>query len=140
MKKTRILVILIMMIITMFSIGTLSCYATGEDTEVESSLTLDGLLEKGSEFINQGSGNAGITNGEIAETFLPIGKILVGIATGVVFVVMAIMGIKWITATPDKQALLKQQLIGLVVAVVVIYGAVGIWSLISNMMEHLTTV
>ena len=47
-----------------------------------------------------------------------------------------IMAVKWITATPDKQAKLKQQLVGLVIAVVVIFGAVGIWNLVRGIMTH----
>ncbi len=42
------------------------------------------------------------------------------------------MAIQWITATPDKQAKLKIQLIGLVVSAVVIFGAVGIWNLVRS--------
>ena len=49
------------------------------------------------------------------------------------------MGIKWITASPDKQGKLKQQLIGLVVSIIVIYGAVGIWTLMKNTFLNLET-
>ena len=61
---------------------------------------------------------------------------LVGIGVVTVLIVAAIMAIKWLTATPDKQAKLKQQLIGLVVATVVIFGAVGIWNFVINMMDN----
>ena len=62
--------------------------------------------------------------------------VVIGLAT--VLIVGTIMGIQWITATPDKQAKLKQQLIGLVVATVVIFGAVGIWSLVKTIMDNVT--
>ena len=45
------------------------------------------------------------------------------------------MAIKWITATPDKQAKLKTQSIGLVLAAVIIFGAVGIWNFVRNIMN-----
>lgn len=73
---------------------------------------------------------------ETAESkLLPIGKILVVVANAVVMVSVAVMGIKWITAGPEKQGKLKEQLIGLVISITVIYGAVGIWSLVKKMMD-----
>lgn len=76
--------------------------------------------------------------------FVGIGRILVVIAVVVLLIVIGITGIKWITATPEKQAKLKEQLIGLVVATVVIFGAVGIWNLARGIMgkvedNYLTT-
>jgi hypothetical protein len=76
--------------------------------------------------------------------FVGIGRILVVIAVVVLLIVIGITGIKWITATPEKQAKLKEQLIGLVVATVVIFGAVGIWNLVRGIMgkvedNYLTT-
>lgn len=62
---------------------------------------------------------------------------MVTIATIVVLVVTLVMGIKYITANPEEKGKLKQQLIGLVVSVVVIYGAVGIWTLVQNIMNSL---
>ena len=59
--------------------------------------------------------------------------VVIGIVT--IMLVTLIMGVKWIVATPEKQAKLKEQLIGLVVATVVIFGAVGIWNLVRGIME-----
>ena len=42
------------------------------------------------------------------------------------------MAVQWITASPDKQAKLKGQLIGLAVSAIVILGAVGIWNFARN--------
>ena len=41
---------------------------------------------------------------------------------------------KWATASPDKKAQLKQQLIGLVISAAVIFGAVGIWEFFRNLL------
>jgi hypothetical protein len=46
------------------------------------------------------------------------------------------MAIKYFTEGPEQKAKLKQQLIGLVVSIVVIYGGVGIWTLLKNFMEQ----
>lgn len=68
--------------------------------------------------------------------FVGIGRALVVIGIVTIMIVTLIMGIRWIVATPDKQAKLKEQLIGLVVATVVIFGAVGIWNLVRGIMQR----
>ena len=47
-----------------------------------------------------------------------------------VVVVATIMGIKYMVANPEEKAKLKTQLIGLVVATIVIFAAQFIWSTI----------
>ena len=61
---------------------------------------------------------------------VPIAQILVGIGTVTVVVVATIMGIKYMVANPEEKAKLKTQLIGLVVATIVIFAAQFIWSTI----------
>ena len=45
------------------------------------------------------------------------------------------MGMKYMFATPDEAAKLKQQLIGLVVSAVVVLGATAIWKIIYNVLN-----
>lgn len=52
-------------------------------------------------------------------------------------IVTLVMAIKYITANAEQRGKLKQQLVGLVISTVVIYGAVGIWSIIKNFMENI---
>lgn len=89
-------------------------------------------LDKGKEL-----GNNVLPSTTLQNKFIPIGQVLVTIATIVVLVVTLVMGIKYITANPEEKGKLKQQLIGLVVSIVVIYGAVGIWTLVQNIMNSL---
>ncbi len=88
---------------------------------------------------NQGSGFVSAGKGEVEEKskkvveavtkeFSNLGQLLTMIGSGVMVAVVSYMGIKYIISPPDKQAALKQQLIGVVVAGVVIFGAYGIWS------------
>lgn len=63
----------------------------------------------------------------ITDNFLGLGQILTMVGAGVMVAAATYMGIKYIVSPPDKQAALKQQLIGLVVAGIVIFGAYGIW-------------
>ena len=71
----------------------------------------------------------------LASDFIPLGKILVWFANAIVAIVIVVMGIKYITGNAEQQAKLKHQLIGLVVSIVVIYGAVGIWRIMKAIMN-----
>lgn len=72
---------------------------------------------------------------DFVKQFVGIGQLLVIAGVVVLLITVGITGIRWITATPEKQAKLKEQLIGLVIATVVIFGAVGIWSIVRGIME-----
>ena len=94
------------------------------------------IINKGNDFITQGSQQQGsFTEDFFAGEFVGIGQILVSIGVVVLLGVIAYMGIKWIVAKPDQQAVLKQQLIGVVVAAIVIFGAYGIWSFVRRTMQ-----
>ena len=54
---------------------------------------------------------------------------------GVLVAVLTFMGIKYITSGPEAQGKLKQQLIGVVVSGVVIFGAYGIWQLVGKIVS-----
>ena len=73
----------------------------------------------------------------LEEIFIPIGQVLVTIAGIVLVVVTLIMAIKYLTANAEQRGKLKQQLVGLVISTIVIYGAVGIWQIIKNFMENI---
>ena len=92
------------------------------------STSLSDILAQGKDFINQGSQSVKIDEGSLANTFIPIARILVAIGTVVLVVVTAIMGIQYMVASPDEKAKLKVKLVGLVVSTIVIFGAQTIWS------------
>lgn len=71
---------------------------------------------------------------------MPIARVLVTVGTIILVVLTVIWGIKYMTCpTPDQRAKLKTQLIGFVVATVVIFGAQFIWSTVYDFMYNLTT-
>lgn len=131
-KKAAIFLIIIILLI--FSFIPHSVYA--EDP-------LQDMKDQATSWINNGEelGKNILPSSDLQKTFVPIGQVLVAVATIVVLVVTIIMGIKYITANltanPEEKGKLKQQLIGLVVSIVVIYGAVGIWNLVQNIMKSL---
>lgn len=84
--------------------------------------------------IGQGEGTDYIDGSEIGNIINPIVNILTAIGVIVLVAVTIIMGIKYMFATPEAAAKLKQQLIGLVVAAVVVLGATAIWKIIYNIL------
>lgn len=127
-KKTIMLIVLAILTITIIINFSSPTYAFNL---VDMKNKADGFKEKG-----QGEANNILSIESVEEQFIPIGQVLVTIASIVLVIVTLIMAIKYITANPEQKGKLKQQLIGLVVSIVVIYGAVGIWMLIRNLMEE----
>lgn len=91
------------------------------------------------DFINKGSsaaGNLSSVTDTVTEQFTGVGQFLTMIGAGVMVAVVSYMGIKYLISPPDKQAALKQQLIGVVVAGIVIFGAYGIWKAILGIVSN----
>lgn len=114
-KKTFILCLIFMLVLS--NIAILPSYAID--------------FTKAEDFIQTGKKNQGITDlTEIGNNFSDIGKVLVYIGAGVLVGGLAYIGIMYMVSSPEKQGKLKQQLIGILVAAVVIFGAYSIWSIL----------
>ena len=89
------------------------------------------------QFMNTGkNGNsANISGNDMGSIIIPLSNILTAIGVIVLVAVTIVMGIKYMFATPEEAAKLKQQLIGLVVAGVVILGATAIWKIVYNILN-----
>ena len=74
----------------------------------------------------------------MSKPIVAIGRILTTIGTGVYLAATAYMGIKYLTSGPDAKAKLKQQLIGLIVSGVVIFGAYYIWETVIKIGENIS--
>lgn len=96
----------------------------------------DTMKENADSFIVEGKKQGGsiISDTELQGFALPIGRMLVAVATVIVIIVTIILGIQYMMANPSDKANLKKKLIGLVVSIIVIYGAQGIWALLYNFM------
>lgn len=125
MKKKKIVVILavLLMLVVMAPVRS---YASGFTFPNWSQ-----LQSSANGFLNKGKNN-NVSTSQMSSVFLPAARILLGFAIIVLVGVTIVMGIKYVIATPEEAAKLKQQLIGLVVSAVVIFGAVGIWTLAYN--------
>lgn len=100
--------------------------------------TFDEMKSQADGWLSKGQSGSKVREDDIASIMLPIGQFLVGIGAVVLIVVTIIMGIKYMTADPNSKGKLKQQLLGLVVSTVVIFGAYGIWVLVYNFMDNIT--
>jgi len=125
MKKSviRIITITVMLIIIVSNI----------------SLAVD--FSKAKTFIEEGQSNAGINDlSAIGTEFSTIGNILRFIGAGIIVAATAYMGILYMISPPERQAKLKQQLIGLVVSAVVIFGGYYIWKIIATALDDMTSI
>ncbi len=129
MKKSTIFVINALIILAIIFIPATTFAA-------DKVKTWDELMSDAKTFINKGAANEVINSSDVATAVLPIAQALVAIAAGVLVVVTCIMGVKYATTTsPEAQAKLKKQLIGLVVSIIVVFGAYSIWTIVYNFMK-----
>ena len=73
---------------------------------------------------------------DTAHAIAPISQLLFWAGIITLFIAGTVMGIKFIMASPEEQGKLKGQLIGLVIAAIVILGAYTIWELSYNFMNE----
>lgn len=128
LKKTIfILSVVIIMLLAMYNIT----YAT----------SIDDIISGGDDFIDAGKTGThtsfsweGITNASdmIYNTLLILGVI-------VAVIVAAVLGIKFITGSVEEKADIKESLIPFIIGCVVIFGAFGIWKLVTNVLEDVQT-
>ena len=78
---------------------------------------------------------SGVNASDLKAIVIPVINILTVIGIFVLVAVTIVMGIKYMFATPEVAAKLKQQLIGLVVSAVVVLGATAIWKIVYNVLN-----
>lgn len=127
-KKLKIIIGILIIIISLFAISKpiLATFDAGT------------VMSDASNFTEIGKQQNKIDVNKIANIMKPVAGVLLGIGTVVLVAVALIMAIKYMTATPDAKGKLKTQLIGLVVATIVLYGAYGIWAIAYNFMTEIT--
>lgn len=94
---------------------------------------LQNIKDAGDDFISQGSTSSVITTEEAWDILGPIGQVLVAIASVVLVIAYMYLGIQYMITDPQGKANIKQKLIGLVIATVLIYGATGLFAIIINL-------
>lgn len=89
------------------------------------------------DWLQRGEQSATITTNEAWNKIVPIGQLLVSIASVVLVICYMYIGIKYMMADPSGKADVKQRLIWLVIATVLIYGGVGIFTIVVNLMNSI---
>lgn len=87
-------------------------------------------------FIDKGESNYPNVDSKMEDIVIPIARMLVMFGNIVVVIAITVIGIKYLMATPDTKAKLKTQLIGVVIATVVIFGGQLIWSITYNFLSN----
>ena len=86
-------------------------------------------------WVENGSKNSPMSSQKIWDELIPIGQVMLAIGAVVLVVAFMWLGIKYMTTDPSGKADVKQRLVGLIIATVVIFGGVGIFTLVVNLMN-----
>ncbi|CCY99217.1 unknown [Clostridium sp. CAG:793] len=100
-------------------------------------LSFGGMKGDADNFINKGTNGQKITLQEAITKLVPIGNVLVLIATIVLVVVGMIMGLKYMIGGTDQKANMKEKLIWYIISIALVYGAVGIFTIVVNIMNNI---
>ena len=125
-KSKKIIMILICLLITVFSVNV----------QANSDLSWDSIKDSVEDFENAGKQESLISTDKIVDAVVPVGQMLTAVGVAVLFGALILLGIKYMTAEPEQKGKLKQQLIGLVIAGIVIFGAFSIWRVAYNFFEE----
>ncbi len=98
-------------------------------------MSASSIIGDANQWLNDGASDSKISTDEAWEVLKPIGQILVAIGSVVLVICFMYLGIKYMSADPSGKADVKQKLIGLVIATVVIYGGIGLFTIIINVMN-----
>ena len=129
LNKVKKIILILIFIISVLSIFLPTSFANDDGSE--------SIFSDASDFLEKGKSELGndFQIDEITKEFIPIGQLLTFIGGGVLVAVATFMGIKYLFAGPEQQAKLKEQLIGVVVSAIVIFGAYGIWETVLKIVQ-----
>ncbi len=99
-------------------------------------LSIDGIIGGADSFLSKGtSTSTTIDNTKLGETSDFIYNILLAISMVIAVVVGIMLGIKYMVATSEEKADIKETLIPYVVACVITFGAFTIWKIVINIIQ-----
>lgn len=89
------------------------------------------IINAASGFISTGSSQAtGVTTNGVTKVLSFAASVIATIGMFILAIATLILGIQYLTANPQRQAGLRAQMVGLLWASVVVFGAYGIWNLL----------
>lgn len=127
-KKTIKIIAMILTIILLLFVINSSVFALQSGDQVK---------QQADAWINKGAASNPISADKVASVLKPVANILLAIGSVLIVIMGVVMGIKYLSASPDQQGQLKKQLFGLFVSAVVLYGAYGIWQIVYLILKEL---
>ncbi len=98
-------------------------------------LSIDGIMSGADDFLAKGNTTSVISTSALGETSDFIHNMLLGVCMVIAVVVGLILGIKYMTATSEDKAGIKETLVPYVVACAITFGAFTIWKLVINIIQ-----
>lgn len=98
---------------------------------------LDDIINRGDNFVNQGDPNNVIVEDNVKDVSEGIFAIVLVIGIIVAIIATIIIGMQFVTASVAEKAQLKEKLIPLLIGAAIIFGAVGIWRLVVNILQDI---
>jgi len=102
-------------------------------------LSIDGIFTGADNFLDIGGGQAGVSttidDTALSDTSDFLYNVLLGISMIIAVIVGMVLGIKYMLATSEEKAEIKQTLPAYIVSCVVVFGAFSIWKLVINMIQ-----
>ena len=95
------------------------------------------IIDKARRFLTMGANGSNINTSSVVNEIVPIGKILVEAATIVLVVVGLIMGAKYMLSGIDEKAKMKEKLVWYIVSIILVFGAVGIYEMVSGILASI---
>lgn len=123
-KSLKIILSLVVLLVTIFTINA-------------QALSWDSIKSDADKFISAGEKQQLIKSSDMVQKVVPVGQMLTALGIAVLFGAFLILGIKYMKAQPEERGKLKQQLIGLVLSGIVIFGAYTIWSIAYNFFKEI---
>ena len=101
---------------------------------VAQAFSLSDVIQSGNDFLKTGKGEAEYSqdatySGTIKDIISGIYSILFPIGVATTVIVGGVLGIKFMMASVEDKAKIKEMLVPYIIGCVVIYGALGIWKL-----------
>ena len=118
----------------------ISCYANNTAEDTSGGSIFSNFWEDGKAFIDDAEAEEqGLSADLFSSEMIPVIRILVSAGYIILAIAILVIGIKYMVATPQKKADLKQKLIGVLVATAILAGAYTIWNTVYNFMLQATT-
>ena len=102
-------------------------------------LAIEDIFSTAKDWMDNGKQEAGIgMNTENLRTASnSLYNVLLAIATIIAIIVGAILGIKYMTASLDTKAQVKESLFPYLISCIVVFGSLGIWKLVVTIMKQI---